>query len=195
MTNAYAFAGAPTVPGTQEKPPAGCLHPSQGDVFTDPPPLGNFMQRVRGCAHAAFRTTAPQYVGAACAERLRVLVLSDTPSLSGVVQAEERVAHWQWYQLILDRLLPSSAIPRTACAGIRPAEITPANQELGSHVSYCYRRGSFAICKIAPDALDKNVLLCVLFFKYTGLILDSSFFVVVAYFNFEYDELMKIIVS
>lgn len=78
---------------------------------------------------------------------------------------------------------------------MRPAEIAPANQELGSHVSYCYRRGSFAICKIAPDALDKNVLLCVLFFKYTGLILDSSFFVVVAYFNFEYDELMKIIVS
>lgn len=96
------------------------------------------MQRIRGCAHAAFRTTAPQCVGAACAERLRVLVLPDTLSLIGVVQAEGRVAHWQWYQLILDRLLPGSAILRTACAGMRPAEITPANQDLGSHVSHCY---------------------------------------------------------
>lgn len=77
-------------------------------------------------------------MGAACAEHLRVLMLLDTPSLIGVVQAEGRVAHWQWYQLILDKLLPGSAIPRTACAGMRPAEIAPANQDLGSHVSHCY---------------------------------------------------------
>lgn len=52
------------------KNPAGYLHPSQGDVFTDPPPLSNFMQRVRGCANAVFRTAAPQCAGAAYAECL-----------------------------------------------------------------------------------------------------------------------------
>lgn len=47
------------------KGPAGCLHPSQGGVFTDPPPLSSFMQRERGCVNAgtALGTVAPSVCG------------------------------------------------------------------------------------------------------------------------------------
>jgi hypothetical protein len=56
--------------GHKKKLPAGCLHPSQGDTFTDPPPPSSFIWTERGPAHAGsvFRTVAPSVAEAACAE-------------------------------------------------------------------------------------------------------------------------------
>lgn len=78
--------------------PRRCLHPSQGGVCIDPPPLGNFTQRNVG-------------VQMLCVERqpfgvrgcLWVLVLSDTPGLTGKVQGGG--AHWQWHQPVIGELL------------------------------------------------------------------------------------------
>lgn len=85
------------------------MHPSQGGVFVDPPPLSNFTQQERGCANNCVHNSSPL----ACGGGLWVLALSDTPSLTRKVQGGG--AHWRLHQPVIGGLLTLSS-PKTACA-------------------------------------------------------------------------------
>ena len=108
------------------KSPAGCLHPSQGGVFLDAPPLSNFTQREHRCADV--QNSSPSGCGG-------------LPVGPGALRYPE----FDWEGPGRGRSLaaaaagclgcshpvhPCSAISKTACAGGRPAGNAPRHYPL-----------------------------------------------------------------